>query len=80
MEEDSQVDCEDSQGRRQIMDDDEKERLLYEVEKRPILYDMSDSDFKNVRKKMKTWDEIAAALKIVPVVVVYNNRNNASVT
>ena len=40
----------------------DEERLIYEVEKFPVLYDPSDSLYKDVMKREKAWLEISATL------------------
>lgn len=38
------------------------EQLIEKVKEYPILYDLSHKDYKNVRKKDKIWDDIAAEM------------------
>lgn len=38
------------------------EQLIEKVKNHPILYDLTNSDYKNIKKKDKVWDEIALEL------------------
>ncbi|XP_063384884.1 uncharacterized protein LOC134670994 [Cydia fagiglandana] len=49
----------------------QKEKLIEEVRKYPLLYDLSDSKYSDVHKKEKAWNEIAIVLS-QPVTSVDN--------
>ena len=38
------------------------EQLIESVKKYPILYDLGNSEYKNIRKRDKIWDEIGVEL------------------
>lgn len=40
----------------------ETEQLISEVEKRPVLWDMSDTDYKDRNKKNEAWLNVTSAL------------------
>ncbi|XP_036344592.1 transcription factor Adf-1-like [Rhagoletis pomonella] len=42
---------------------DFEEKLIEEIRKQPILYNLGLNDYKNLRKKDSAWKEVASAMK-----------------